>query len=175
MSASPHVNNGAMGRVVSVQGPVVDVKFPSARDVPNVFDVIETETATHQPIVLEVAEHLPGNLARCISLTSTLNLQRNATARPTGGAVNIPVGRELYGRIINVIGQPIDGNGPIAASETRPIRRPLPGAKIQQRARVEAPELLETGVKVIDMLFPLVKGSKKIGRASCRERVCQYV
>ena len=160
MSAAPYVNNGAIGRVVSVQGPVVDVKFPSAREVPNVFDVIETETVTHQPVVLEVAEHLPGNLARCIALMSTLNLQRNAPARPTGGAAHIPVGRELYGRIINVIGQPIDGHGAITATETRPIRRPLPGAKIQQRAKEEAPTLLETGIKVIDMLFPLVKGSK---------------
>ncbi len=149
-----------LGRVVSVQGPVVDVKFLSASDVPNVFDVIETETQAHQPVVLEVAEHLPGNLARCIALTSTLNLQRNASARATAGAVHVPVGHELYGRIVNVLGQPLDLKGPITAAESRPIRRPAPAAKFQQRARQEAPELLETGVKIIDLLFPLVKGSK---------------
>ena len=152
--------NGSVGRVVAVQGPVVDVKFLSAREVPNVFDVIETETAAHQPVVMEVAEHLPGNVARCIALTSTLNLQRNMLAHPTASSVRIPVGHELYGRIINVLGQPIDGNGPITATETCPIRRPMPGAKIQQCARSEAPALLETGIKIIDMMFPLVKGSK---------------
>lgn len=149
-----------MGRVVSVQGPVVDVKFASATDVPNVFDVLETETAGRQSVVLEVAEHLPGNLARCIALTSTLNLQRNAAARPTSAPVTIPVGHELYGRIVNVLGRPIDGKGAITTGETRPIRRPLPGGKVQRRAHLEAPQLLETGIKVIDMLFPLVKGSK---------------
>jgi F-type H+-transporting ATPase subunit beta len=158
-NASPQAN-GTIGRVVSVQGPVVDVKFPSASAVPNVFDVIETETANHQPVILEVAEHLPGNLARCIALTSTLNLQRNIAARPTSSSVKIPVGHELYGRIINVLGRPIDLKGEITASETRPIRRPAPGGKVQQRARQDAPEILETGIKVIDILFPLVKGSK---------------
>ncbi len=148
------------GRVVAVQGPVVDVKFPSAMDVPNMFDVLETETVTKQPVVLEVAEHLPGNLARCIALTSTLNLQRNATATPTGSGVTVPVGHECYGRIMNVIGRPIDLKGPLTTSESRPIRRPLPGGKIQARARAQAPELLETGIKIIDLLFPLVKGSK---------------
>ncbi len=152
--------NGSLGRVVAVQGPVVDVKFASAERVPNVFDVIETETATKQPVVLEVAEHLPGNLARCIALTSTLNLRRNTPARPTNSAVQIPVGHELYGRILNVLGKPIDRGEPITASDTRPIRRPLPGGKIQGRARRDNPELLETGIKVIDLLFPLVKGSK---------------
>ena len=158
MNAEP--NGSMVGRVVAVQGPIVDVKFPSARAVPNVFDVIETETAAHRPVVLEVAEHLPGNLARCIALTSTLNLLRNAVARPTSGAVTIPVGREMYGRIVNVLGQPIDLKGPIVSTDTRPIRRPSPGARVSQRARSEEPELLETGIKIIDMLFPLVKGSK---------------
>ncbi len=151
--------NGTLGHVISVQGPVVDVKFASSRDVPNVYDVIETETLAHRAVILEVAEHLPGNTARCIALNSTLNLQRNAAARPTGGAVHIPVGHELYGRIINVLGEPIDMKGPVQATEKRPIRRPLAGGNIPQRGREEAPELLETGIKVIDMLFPLVKGS----------------
>ena len=152
--------NGTMGRVVSVQGPVVDVKFSASRDVPNVFDVIETQAASGRPVILEVAEHLSGNVARCIALTSTLGIARSAPARSQAGALHVPVGHELYGRIINVLGQPIDGNGPITTTESRPIRRPQPGTKIQPRARRDAPELLETGIKVIDMLFPLVKGSK---------------
>jgi F-type H+-transporting ATPase subunit beta len=152
--------NENLGRVVSVQGPVVDVKFASAAQVPNVFDVVETETALQEPVVLEVAEHLPGNVARCISLTSTMNIQRNAPARHLAAAITIPIGDGLYGRIINVLGKPIDGHGPIQSTESRPIRRPLPGGKVPHRARQGTVELLETGVKIIDMLFPLVKGSK---------------
>ncbi len=152
--------NPEFGRVVAVQGPVVDVKFASAAHVPNVFDVIETATAMHQPVILEVAEHLPGHVARCIALTSTLNVQRNAPAHARGEALSVPVGNALYGRIINILGKPIDGRGPIAAQEMRPIRRPLPGGKIPQRSRREGVERLETGIKIIDLLFPLVKGSK---------------
>ncbi len=148
------------GRVVSVQGPVVDVKFTAVAEVPNVYDVIETETATRQPVVLEVAEHLPGQVARCIALTSTLNLRRGAPARCSRGAVRVPIGPDMYGRIVNVLGQPIDLKGPVAAGETRAIRRPLPGGRVPPRARHQGTELLETGIKVIDLLFPLVKGSK---------------
>lgn len=161
MVTTAHETNGAPpGKVVAVQGPIVDVQFALAEQVPNVFDVIETESAKGALVVLEVAEHLPGNLARCIALTSTLNLQRNAVAVSTAAPVRVPVGHALYGRIINLLGHPIDGKGPLAVDETQPIRRPLPGTKILARARLEAPELLETGIKVIDLLFPLVKGSK---------------
>ena len=151
---------GVIGKVVAVQGPVVDVKFALTTDVPGIFEVIETETVTHQPIVLEVAEHLPGNLARCIAFSSTLDLQRNALARPTSSAVTIPVGQGLYGRILNVLGQPIDLKGDVVASDRRPIRRTASSARFHQRSRQEAPGLLETGIKIIDLLFPLVKGSK---------------
>ncbi len=152
--------SGTVGHVVAVQGPVVDVKFPSAQDIPNVFDVIEVQMASRQSLILEVAEHLPGNIARCIALMSTLNLQRNARAHATGSAVTIPVGREMYGRIVNVLGQPIDQKGAIVGGDHRPIRRTLQAIKIIRHSKVEIPELLETGIKVIDLLFPLVKGSK---------------
>ena len=161
--ASQQINgtNGGAGRVVSVQGPVVDVKFASAKDVPNVYDVIRAETVAHRQITMEVAEHLPGNTARCIALTSTMSLQRNAVAVPSRGGVQVPVGSVMYGRIINVLGEPVDQKGPIVTEETRPIRRPPLGTKIQQqRSRSETPKLLETGIKIIDLLFPLVKGSK---------------
>lgn len=151
----------AMGRVISVQGPIVDVKFSSARHVPSMFDVIKVEKMNHEQTVLEVAEHLSGNVARCIALNSTINLQRNALAIPTGGGLMVPVGDAMYGRIVNVLGEPIDRKGPINADEMRPIRRPLPGTKIDLARIGEGKvELLETGVKIIDLLFPLVKGSK---------------
>jgi F-type H+-transporting ATPase subunit beta len=148
------------GRVVAVQGPVVDVKFASAELVPGVYQVIRTTNAAGGPVVLEVAEHLPGNLARCIALTSTLNVRRHAAATPGTAAVQVPVGHGLYGRIVNVLGQPIDLKGDIAETETRPIRRPQPGGRVPARARQQPQELLETGIKIIDLLFPLVKGSK---------------
>ena len=150
-----------IGKVISVQGPVVDVKFAASRDVPNVYDVLRTETLTRRQVVMEVAEHLPGNVARCIAITSTLSLQRNAVAVPLQGGVQVPVGNMMYGRIINVLGEPIDRKPAIVSEEMRPIRRPPPGTRVPpHRPSREKPELLETGIKIIDLLFPLVKGSK---------------
>ena len=150
----------AIGRVVAVQGPVVDVKFQTPEDVPNVFDVLETTTAKQTPVVLEVAEHLPGHVARCISMVSTLNIPRNASATPRGSGISVPVGHEMFGRIVNVLGQPIDRKGPLTTKESHAIRRPLTGTRIQAKARAQEPELLETGIKIIDLMFPMVKGSK---------------
>ena len=149
------------GKVVSVQGPVVDVKFASSRDVPNVYDVLKTETFAHRQVVMEVAEHLPGHIARCIALTSTLGLQRNAVSIRLQGGLQVPIGNVMYGRIVNVLGEPVDGKPPIVAEEMSSIRRPPLGTRVPpQRPGREKPELLETGIKVIDLLFPLVKGSK---------------
>jgi len=153
------LHNGS-GRVVSVQGPVVDVKFTASQDVPNVYDVIKTRTADGRGLTVEVAEHLPGNIARCIALSSTLGLQRSAPAMPMRGGLQVPVGPQMYGRIVNVLGEPIDRKGALEVTETRPIRRPPLGGKINPPRSNETPELLETGIKVIDLLFPLVKGSK---------------
>jgi F-type H+-transporting ATPase subunit beta len=160
MSGQP-TNGGATGRVVSVQGPVVDVKFAHAHEVPNVYDTIRTETIAGRPVMMEVAEHLPGHTARCIALASTMGLQRNAAAAAIVGGIQVPIGDVMYGRIVNVLGEPVDQKGAIAAAESRPIRRPPLGARVHPpRPGGEAPELLETGIKVIDLLFPLVKGSK---------------
>ncbi|HDZ76703.1 MAG TPA: F0F1 ATP synthase subunit beta [Candidatus Omnitrophica bacterium] len=149
------------GRVVSVQGPVVDVKFTKAEDVPNIFNVINTSNIDNEEIVLEVAEHLPGNIARCIAINSTINLQRNALAVSTGEPIKIPTGENLCGRIINVLGHPIDQKGDIICDEKFPIRRPQMGSRIKtKKIGKEAFEPMETGIKIIDLLFPLVKGSK---------------
>ncbi|MBI4357682.1 MAG: F0F1 ATP synthase subunit beta [Candidatus Omnitrophica bacterium] len=153
--------NHGIGRVVSVQGPVVDVKFSSTEEVPSVYSVIKVETIDQREIVLEVAEHAPGNTARCISINSTQNLQRHAKAIPTGTSITIPIGDALYSRIVNVLGQALDQKGPISAKELSPIRAHELGTKIRgdltTRKRYE---VLETGIKIIDLLFPLVKGSK---------------
>jgi F-type H+-transporting ATPase subunit beta len=162
------------GRVVAVQGPVVDVKFPSPEEMPDLHEIVMTRTFDRRELALEVAEHLEGNVARCIALSSTLNLQRNAPALTTGSVLRIPVGPELFGRIINVRGEPIDGKGPISAKETRPIHRDISKLHVKVDALTESkPEAMETGVKMIDLLFPVVKGSKTgiLGGAGCGKSV----
>ncbi|MBU2064211.1 MAG: F0F1 ATP synthase subunit beta [Candidatus Omnitrophica bacterium] len=154
-------NEKIVGRVIAVQGPVVDVKFKRQKDVPNVFDIIYTFTVDGLKITLEVAEHLPGNIARCISINSTQNLQKDACAFVTGGPIEIPVGDEVYSRLINVLGEPIDQQGPIHATMIKPIRQPPQKSRLRKGENVKAgSEIMETGIKIIDLLFPLVKGSK---------------
>jgi F-type H+-transporting ATPase subunit beta len=161
MSADNKDTIKAKGRVVSVQGPVVDIKFSRQEDVPNVFSIIMVETVTKEEVVLEVAEHLAGNVARCIAINSTINLQRNAPARVIGSAIQIPVGESLYGRIINILGQPIDKKGPIVSRERLSIRKTEIGGRIRTDKDTHSSyEVLETGIKIVDLLFPVVKGSK---------------
>ena len=149
------------GQVISVQGPVVDVKFLSAEDVPNIFSVIVTKTIGQEEVVLEVAEHLPGNIARCIAINSTINLQRNTQAFVLGDSIQIPAGEVLYGRIINILGDPIDQKGDINCIEKFPIRKKEMGSNVKTtEMKHKSFEVMETGIKIIDLLFPLVKGSK---------------
>jgi len=154
-------NSKITGKVVSVQGPVVDVKFSKAEDVPNIFGVITTQTVDKEQVTLEVAEHMPGNIARCISINSTINLQRNAQAYTTGGSIQIPAGEALFGRLINILGEPIDQKGAVTSIEEIPIRKAQMGSRIKiKKDGGRSFEVLETGIKIIDILFPLVKGSK---------------
>ncbi len=153
--------NKKPGRVISVQGPVVDIKFESAADVPKIFEMVSISVLDSRVVTLEVAEHLPGNVARCISMNSTVNIQRNAPAKTMNAPISIPVGDELYTRIINVMGEPIDQKGPIVTAERKPIRRPQLGTKIPGfKKGLVLPERIETGIKIIDLLFPVFKGSK---------------
>ncbi len=159
--ATETVEQRRVGRVVSVQGPVIDVMFGAAEHVPNIYEVLEVEAADGRRVVLEVAEHLPGDRARCIAMGSTLNLRRNTPARPMGGGVEVPVGDALYGRIVNLLGEPIDRLGKIEATEFRAIRQPLPGTRVNTAKLGEGlVEVLETGIKIIDLLFPFIKGGK---------------
>lgn len=166
--------NQKKGRVVGVQGPVVDVKFDSTGDMPDLHEVVLVKTFDKRQITLEVAEHLEGNVARCIALSSTLNLQRNAVARRTGDGLRVPVGDALFGRIINVLGEPIDGKGPINAAETRPIHRDVSKLRMNVQTLGENKrEVMETGIKMMDLLYPVVKGSKTgiLGGAGCGKSV----
>lgn len=162
------------GRVVGVQGPIVDVRFEKIEDMPDLHEVVMVKTFDKRDLTLEVAEHLEGNMARCIALSSTLNLQRNAVATSTGDVLRVPVGDALFGRIINVMGQPVDGKGPINASETRPIHKDVSKLRVNMASLSENKrEVMETGIKMIDLLYPVVKGSKTgiLGGAGCGKSV----
>ena len=158
------------GKVVSVQGPIVDVEFDFSVLLPAVYDIIETKAFDGQRIMLEVVEHLSktdtdtANTVRCISLTSNFGLCRNAEAFAAGTSISIPVGEGVCSRMLNVLGEPIDKKGPIKVEAK--LRRPT--HKRQQTAaalnvggeRKLEFELLQTGIKMFDLLFPLVKGSR---------------
>ncbi|MDD5348065.1 MAG: F0F1 ATP synthase subunit beta [Candidatus Omnitrophica bacterium] len=148
------------GYVISVQGPVVDVKFDTEDQMPAIFENINTVTVDGKRVVLEVAEHLQGNIARCIAINSTFNLQRHAAVERTGETIRIPAGDSIYGRIINIWGEAIDQKGELPPGERLPIRSQRLTQRLSSKMKSEKFEVLETGIKIIDLLFPLVKGSK---------------
>lgn len=163
-----------IGRVISVRGPVVDVRFENVQDIPPLYVVLEAQNFVKQRVVLQVAEHLSKNNVRCISLSDTLNLQLNATVVNTRKPVNIRVGDDLFGRIINVFGEPYDQGPPLTSDEFKVIRRPPRQETFNTKSAFgEKSEVLETGIKYIDLLFPLVKGSKTgvLGGAGCGKSV----
>ncbi len=153
--------NGPVGRVIAVRGAIVDIKFESDVPLPPIYDMIETQTADGEKVPLEVAEHMEGNLAKCIAMTSTIGLQRNARAVALGAPLMVPVGPQMFSRLTNVMGDPIDRKGEIRAALRRPIRKKWAALTLDPDdfAR-EGYEILETGVKIIDLLYPLLKGSK---------------
>ncbi|MFA6636327.1 MAG: F0F1 ATP synthase subunit beta [Candidatus Omnitrophota bacterium] len=162
------------GKIISVQGPVVDVQFPEGQNMPPLFDVLKMRAFDGREVIVEIAEHLPDRIVRCISLSDTLNLQKNAFAYPSGSPVTVPVGDELYGRIVNIYGKPLDNKPPVKTQEMRQIRRApdIPEWNLLSKT-VEKPQILETGIKIIDLLYPLVKGSKTgvLGGAGCGKTV----
>ena len=161
------------GRIVSVQGPVVDCWFDNLDDIPALFDVIEVYNFNKERIVLQTAEHLSKNLVRTVSLKETLNLQLNSPCRNTFQPIAVPVGDGCFGRIMDVVGTPIDQKGPIE-EPLLPIRALTQAMGFDLNEKEAArPELLETGMKYIDLLYPLVKGSKTgiIGGAGCGKTV----
>ncbi len=154
--------NNLTGKIVSVYGSVVDVQFESEK-LPVIYDIMSTQTIDGTNVVLEVVEHHEPNICRCIALNYTYGLQRNAVCNPIGGALKVPAGENLYGRVVNVLGNPIDGKGAIASKETIPTRNHYLKIKEVGLGEEEAGikfEIMETGIKCLDLLSPLVKGSK---------------
>ena len=148
-----------IGTVVQVIGPVVDVAFQEGQ-LPNILNAITiTNPAINDEsdnLVVEVAQHLGDNVVRCIAMDITDGLVRGMEAKDVGTPIMVPVGQECLGRIVNVVGRPVDGLGPIAAKTLMPIHRLSP-TFMEQDTSVH---VLETGVKVIDLLVPFPRGGK---------------
>ena len=142
------------GQIAQVIGTVVDVEFP-ADQLPNLFDALEVDNSGER-LVLEVQQHIGNHWARCLALGSTDGLARGSEVSDTGNKVAVPVGDETLGRLFDVTGTPLDNLGPVEAAESWPIHRDPP-AFDDQNPNVE---ILETGIKVFDLITPFPKGGK---------------
>ncbi len=147
-----------VGKVAQVIGPVVDVEFASD-ELPNIYTAVTVDSVRDDReihLTLEVAQHLGNNAVRCVAMSSTEGLQRGMRAAATQEPISVPVGREVLGRLFNVLGEPIDDGEPVEAVERWPIHRPAP--KVDE---VEpATTMLETGIKVVDLIAPYARGGK---------------
>ena len=141
------------GKITQVMGAVVDVQFDN--HLPEILNALETKN-DGQKLILEVAQHLGENTVRTIAMDSSEGLVRGAIVEDAGAPISVPVGNPTLGRILNVVGEPVDEQGPIKAKELRPIHQPAPEFSEQSTDT----ELLTTGIKVIDLLAPYSKGGK---------------
>ncbi len=151
-------NGKVSGKIVQVIGSTFDVEFPEDQ-LPEIYNAVRIDEETKSVklrLTGEVQQHLGGSRVRCVSLGSTDGLTRGMNVTDTGAPVSVPVGKETLGRVFNLLGNPIDGRGPVDAKETRPIHREPPEFK-DLSAKTE---IFETGIKVIDLLTPLVRGGK---------------
>jgi F-type H+/Na+-transporting ATPase subunit beta len=158
MASSTNGQHGTTGKVVQVIGSIFDAEFEEGH-LPEIYNALKIDADVKGvPIRLtgEVQQHLGGNRVRAVALGSTQGLTRGMDVLDTGKAVQVPVGLETLGRVFNLLGEPIDGRGPIHVKETRPIHR-APPAFSELSAKTE---IFETGIKVIDLLTPLVRGGK---------------
>lgn len=149
---SDQMNN--KGTVVSVIGPVVDIKFEK-NSLPKLLSAIKIE-CQDRTIVVEAAQHLGDDIVRCVAMSSTDGLTRGTAAFDTGNYISVPVGRATLGRIMNLLGEPVDNLPPPEVEEYWPIHREAPPYDEQESTT----EVLETGIKVIDLIAPYLKGGK---------------
>jgi F-type H+-transporting ATPase subunit beta len=150
------------GRIVQVIGPVVDVEFEPGR-LPAIYNALEVQGVQtkdvfsySQRLVLEVAQHLGESTVRTVAMAATDGLVRGTRVLDTGGPISVPVGKATLGRILNIIGEPVDKQGPVQAEKTFPIHRPAPSLEEQSTSV----QMLETGIKVVDLLEPYTRGGK---------------
>jgi len=162
----------SIGKIVQVIGPVVDVEFEPGK-LPSIMNALAVSNPAINDVegnlIIEVALHLGDNVVRCIAMDQTDGLVRGMSAKDTGSPIMIPVGPNALGRIMNVVGRPVDGLGPIDSDKMRPIHKPAP-AFTEQDTEVN---VLETGIKVIDLLVPFPRGGKMglFGGAGCGKTV----
>jgi F-type H+-transporting ATPase subunit beta len=153
------MDDKTVGKVLQVIGPCVDIKFEGGH-LPEIYNAILLTNAAinDEPnnLVVEVAQHLGENTVRCVSMDTSDGLRRGDKAIDTGKPISVPVGRGVLGRIINVVGKPVDEMGPVQHDKTYPIHRPAP-ALIDQATETQ---VLETGIKVVDLLEPYARGGK---------------
>ncbi len=140
------------GQIIEIIGAVVDVEFPSAF-IPNIYDALHVD---EKNLVLEVQQQLGDGVVRTIAMGPTEGLRRGLDVKNTGAPITVPVGEKTLGRILNVLGEPIDEAGPIDTKEYLPIHRAAPSFTDQANST----EILETGIKVLDLICPFVKGGK---------------
>jgi F-type H+-transporting ATPase subunit beta len=149
----------AEGKITQVMGPVVDVEFPPG-NLPEIYTALRTTNAAiderEDNLVIEVALHLGENTVRCIAMDTSDGLTRHQRVVNTGDVIRVPVGPKTLGRIMNVIGEPVDERGPIGSDISLPIHRPAPEF-VDQSTTIE---MLETGIKVVDLIAPYPKGGK---------------
>lgn len=147
----------AIGKVKQIIGPTVDIEFPSGK-LPNILNAIKIKNPnSNQEITVEVAMQLGDNVVRCISLSSTDGLVRNVDAIDTGAPITVPVGEGTLGRIFNLLGEPLDGLGPVDSNGPKASIHAAPPALEDQETKTS---IFETGIKVIDLICPFPKGGK---------------
>ncbi len=146
------------GRLVQLTGPVAEVAFPDGIPLPGIGEILHATTVDQRPVAFEVVEHLATHRVRAFALSPTVDLQRNSPVHAGGRPIELPVGEGVLGRVLNVLGDPIDEQGLVRAEQYRPIHR----SRAAQRTVMNGltPEILETGIKFVDLFFPLIKGSK---------------
>lgn len=142
------------GKITQVIGPVVDVAFE--KDLPPIYEALEVQMPNKEVLVLEVQQHLGAGAVRTVAMGTTDGLARGVSAVDTGGPIRVPVGRETLGRMVDVLGQPLDDQPAVASKKRYPIHRPAPDFTDQSTKA----EVFETGIKVIDLICPFVKGGK---------------
>jgi F-type H+/Na+-transporting ATPase subunit beta len=155
VSADGHKAGGATGTILQITGPVVDVQFP-ADMLPEIYNALQVTRDDGSILTLETQSHLGNDAVRAIAMSTTDGLRRGATVQDMGGPITVPVGPETLGRILNVVGEPIDEAGPVIATTRYPIHRPAPRFEDQSTTV----EVFETGIKVIDLIAPFTQGGK---------------
>ncbi|GBR00783.1 F0F1 ATP synthase subunit beta [Asaia lannensis] len=146
-------SSNVVGRVTQVRGPVVDVQFEGT--LPHILNALHVQIGD-KTLVLEVAQEIGEREVRCIAMESTDGLVRGSAVKDTGAQITVPVGPATLGRILNVIGEPVDERGPVVSDKHYPIHRKAPSFEDQAAAS----EILVTGIKVVDLLCPYLKGGK---------------